>query len=184
MIITEFLPIGQFDKYGDWLKNQNDETKELYFGVAGSDHVIDSLMDRIRTFCTDHWILVAKDKNKWVGTLHIAVNNNTVEFGLIVDPAYRGQGIASIMLDEALVWAKNRGYRELFMHCLGWNKPIQHLCHKHGLKPHNIYGDSEVQIKLGLPSWMTIAKEIGIAQRNIFHKFLQSNPFLYQEIHG
>ena len=184
MIITEFLPFDQFDKYGDWLKSQPDETKELYFGVAGSDHVINSLMDRIRTFRMDHWILVAKDQGKWVGTLHIATDGTRVEFGLIVDANRRGEGIASTMLEEALTWAKNRGYRDLFMHCLGWNKPIQHLCHKHGLKPHNVYGDSEVQITLGPPTWFTVAKEVGIAQRNVFHKFLQNSQFLYQEIYG
>ena len=184
MIITEFLPIGQFDKYGDWLKNQNDETKELYFGVAGSDHVIDSLMDRISTFCTDHWILVARDKNTWVGTIHIAVNGPTVEFGIIVDPDYRGQGIAGDMLEEAILWAQNRGYSELFMHCLGWNKPIKHLCDKHGLRPRNVYGDSEVQISLPHATWATLNKEVAIKQRNMFHMFLQNSQQLYQEIYG
>jgi hypothetical protein len=88
------------------------------------------------------------------------------------------------MLEESLVWAKNRGYRDLFMHCLGWNKPIQHLCHKHGLKLRNVYGDSEVQVKLGPPTWMTVAQEVGIQQRNVFHTFLQNSTFLYQELYG
>lgn len=184
MIITRFLPINQFDQYGDWLKSQDAETCELYFGVAGSDHVIDSLIDRVKTYYSDHWILVAQDKDQWVGTLHIAADADTIEFGLIVKPEYRGQGIASRMLEEALVWAKNRQYRELFMHCLGWNKPIQHLCHKHGLRPSNMYGDSEVKIALDPPSWLTIIQEAGIANRNIWHTWLQNSSMLYQEIYG
>jgi len=184
MIVTEFLSFGQIDQYGRWLKSQNAETRELYFGVAGNDHVINHLMDRINSFPDDHYILVARDKNAWVGTLHIAVDGTTVEFGLIVAPERRGEGIASLMLEEALVWARNRGYRELFMHCLGWNKPIQHLCNKHGLKPRNAYGDAEVQIELSLPTWMTITKEVGIRQRNVFHTFLQNSTWLYREIYG
>ena len=184
MIVTKFLPIDQFDQYGDWLRGQDIETCELYFGVAGSDHVIDNLMDRIHTNSADHWILVAQDQDLWIGTLHIAINGTTVEFGLIVRPDRRGEGIASRMLEEALIWVRNRGYQELFMHCLGWNKPIRHLCHKHGLEPKNVYGDSEVEMKLPPANWVTINKEICINQRNWYHKFLQNNWALYQQVYS
>jgi GNAT superfamily N-acetyltransferase len=184
MIVTEFLPISQLKKYGDWLKSQDAETKELYFGIATSDCVIDSLIDRISNSPNGHHILAVHDRNQWVGSLHIAANGQQVEFGLIVAPEHRGLGIANLMLEQGLVWARNRGYRELFMHCLGWNKPIQHLCHKHGLKPSNMYGDSEVQIELAPPSWTTVVKEMGIQQRNIFHTWLQNYTWMYQEIYG
>ena len=184
MIITEFLTFKQYDEYGTWLKSQDDETRSLYFGVSGNDHVIDSLMDTIRSFPDDHYILVARDKNTWVGTIHIAVNGPTVEFGIIVDPDYRGQGIGGNMLEEAILWAQNRGYTELYMHCLGWNKPIQHLCHKHGLETRNMMGDTEVELKLEPANWITINKEACIKQRNIFHMFLQNTQNFYRELYG
>lgn len=184
MIITEFLPVKDYKKFGDWLQIQDEETRQLYFGVAGSHHVIEALMDRVISNPDDHYFLVAKDNNRWVGTIHIAVNNKIVEFGVIVDDEYRGQGVAGTLLDEAIVWSRNRGYRELFMHCLGWNKPIQHLCHKHGLETHNMYGDSEVEMKLDPANWITINKEICIKQRNLFHRFLQNNNMLYREMYG
>lgn len=184
MIITEFLAVNEYKKFGDWLEIQDEETRQLYFGVAGSQHVITALMDRVLSDPENHYFLVAKDNNRWVGTIHIAVNGTVVEFGLIVDDEYRGQGVAGIMLDEAIIWARNRGYKELFMHCLGWNKPIQHLCHKHGLETHNMYGDSEVEMRLDPANWITINKEICIKQRNLYHKFLQNNTMLYQEIYG
>jgi GNAT superfamily N-acetyltransferase len=183
MIITEFLPVKDYKKFGDWLTIQDEETRQLYFGVAGNQHVVEALMERVLSNTDNHYFLVAKDGNRWVGTIHIAVNNKVVEFGLIVDDEYRGQGVAGIMLDEAIVWSRNRGYCELFMHCLGWNKPIQHLCHKHGLETHNMYGDSEVEMRLDPANWITINKEICIKQRNLFHKFLQNN-MLYQEMYG
>ena len=184
MITTEFLPIKYYSKFGDWLQGQDEETRQLYFGVAGSDHVITALMNRITGNPDNHYFLVAQDKDRWAGTIHIAVSGRVVEFGIIVDKEYRGQGVANEMMDEALTWARNRGYTELFMHCLGWNKPIQHLCHKHGLETKNMYGDAEVEMKLPPANWVTINKEICIKQRNWYHMFLQNNWALYREMYG
>ena len=184
MITTGFLPIRDYPEFGDWLRTQDEETRQLYFGVSGSQHVIQALMDRVIGNPDDHYFLVAKEGDRWAGTIHIAVNNRVVEFGIIVDAEYRGQGVANTLMDEALTWARNRGYKELFMHCLGWNKPVQHLCHKHGLETKNMYGDSEVEVKLPPANWITINKEFCIKQRNIYHMFLQKNWALYQELYG
>jgi RimJ/RimL family protein N-acetyltransferase len=184
MITTEFLSIQDYPKFGDWLRIQDEETRQLYFGVSGSDHVIQALMDRVVGNPDDHYILVAQNGTEWAGTIHIAVSNRVVEFGIIVRPEYRGQGVANTMLEEAIVWARNRGYKELFMHCLGWNKPIQHLCRKHGLETKNMYGDSEVEVKLPPGNWATLSREFAIKQHNMYHTFLQKNWALYQELYG
>ena len=184
MFTTEFLSVKDYPKFGDWLEIQDEETRQLYFGVAGSQHVIQALMDRVIGNPDEHYFLVAKDNEQWAGTIHIAVSNRVVEFGVIVHKEYRGQGIADQLIEEAIVWSRNRGYTELFMHCLGWNKPIQHLCHKHGLETKNIYGDSEVEMKLPPANWVTLNKEFSIKQRNLYHMFLQKNWALYQEMYG
>jgi len=184
MITTEFLPIRDYRQFGDWLRIQDEETRQLYFGIAGSGSIINALMDRVVGNPEDHYFLVARDRERWVGTIHIAVSGRVVEFGIIVAAEYRGQGVANQLMDEALTWARNRGYTELFMHCLGWNKPIKHLCHKHGLEPKNMYGDSEVEMKLPPANWVTINKEFCIKNRNIYHRFLQNNWALYQEMYG
>jgi len=185
MFATEFLAHQDHYRYGDWLKSQDDDTRYLYFGVTGGEGLIERLIDQIEIEPSQHKILVAKNCDGWLGTLHIAkISNTQVEFGMIVHEDYRGEGIGNTMLEEAIVWARNRNYSELFMHCLGWNKPIQHLCQKHGLLPRNILGDSEVNIHLNPPSWTTIAQEVGIKQRNVYHTFLQNSKFLYQEMYG
>jgi len=185
MFTTEFLSSKHHYQYGDWLKNQDDETRQLYFGVTAGPGLIESLVERIEAESDQHEILVARNCTEWLGTVHIAkINSTTVEFGIIVHRDYRGEGIGNGMLEEAIVWARNRNYSELFMHCLGRNKPIQHLCQKHGLMPRNIMGDSEVNIHLNPPSWATIASEVGIKQRNVYHTFLQNSQSLYQEIYG
>jgi GNAT superfamily N-acetyltransferase len=184
MIITSFLSVKDYPKYGDWLQNQDEETRQLYFGVAGSHYVIKSLMERVIANPDNHYFLVAKDGARWIGTIHIAVNGKIVEFGVIVDEEYRSKGVAGNMLEEAILWSRNRGYTELFMHCLSYNKPIKHLCHKHGLETHNMHGDSEVEMKLSPANWITINKEICIKQRNLYHTVLQHNTKLYHEMYG
>jgi len=185
MFVTEFLSSKHHYQYGDWLKSQDEKTRQLYFGVATGPGLIESLIDRIEVQSNQHEILVARNCTEWLGTLHIAkMSDSEVEFGIIVHQDYRGEGIANTMLQEAIVWARNRGYTDLFMHCLGRNKPIQHLCQKHGLLPRDMMGDSEVKVKLNPQSWATIASEVGIMQRNVYHTFLQNSQSLYQEIYG
>jgi GNAT superfamily N-acetyltransferase len=185
MFATEFLSSKHHYQYGDWLKSQDDETRHLYFGVTGGSGLVESLIERIEAQPNRHEILVAKNCTEWLGTLHIAImSDSEVEFGIIVHKDYRGEGIANGMLEEAIVWARNRGYTDLFMHCLGRNKPIQHLCQKHGLLPHNLMGESEVKVKLNPQSWASIASEVGIMQRNVYHTFLQKSQLMYQEIYG
>jgi GNAT superfamily N-acetyltransferase len=185
MFTTEFLSHKHHYQYGDWLKSQDNDTRQLYFGVTGGLGLIESLVERIEAQADRHEILVARNCTEWLGTLHIAkMSDIEVEFGIIVHKDYRGEGIANSMLEEAIVWARNRGYTDLFMHCLGRNKPIQHLCQKHGLLPHNMMGDSEVKVKLNPQTWASVASEVGIMQRNVYHAFLQKSQSLYQEIYG
>lgn len=184
MITTEFLSANKFNDYSQWLKMQDYETRCLYFGVSANDCVIDSLMEKVLKSPDDHYILVAKEKEKWVGTVHIAVTGAQVEFGIIVHEEHRGQGIANIMLEQAIVWARNRGYKELFMHCLTRNTAIRHLCEKHGLQTSNMLGDTEVKMRLSPPNMVTLAKEAAFKQRNVFHMWLQDTKTFYQEIYG
>ena len=111
-------------------------------------------------------------------------NTDEVEFGVMVAGGRRQQGIADQMLREAITWARNRGFKEVFMHCLGWNQPIKHICHKHGLETVNMLGDTEAELKLPPANWVTINKEIAIKQRNIYHRFLEKNQKWFQEIYG
>jgi RimJ/RimL family protein N-acetyltransferase len=185
MFTTEFLGKQDHYRYGDWLNDQDAETQQLYFGVAAGAGLIERLVDRIEAEPDQHEILIAQNCNGWLGTVHIAkIDSTTVEFGIIVHTDYRGEGIGNAMLEEAIVWARNRNYSELFMHCLGYNKPIQHLCHKHGLLPRGIMGDSEVNVHLNPPSWVTVVQEANIKQRNVYHAFLQKSQLLYQEMYG
>ena len=184
MIRTEFLSQKDYGQYGDWLRQQDAETLQLYFGTMATAALINGLLNQISSHPEDHFFLVAIDGDQWIGTTHIATKGLQAELGLIVDSQRRGQGIASTMIEHAITWVRNRNFRELFMHCLTWNRPINHLCAKHGLTTRNMYGDSEVQIELDPPTWITLNKEVGINQRNLFHSFLHKSRAYYSEIYG
>ena len=60
MITTQFLPVRDYYKFQGWLEQQDEETRQLYFGIAGSQHLIQSLVERIVETPRGHHFLVAK----------------------------------------------------------------------------------------------------------------------------
>lgn len=159
MTQTFFLPHNEWWKYGEWLKKQDAETLTNYFGLATKEFAIDQLIQRINSAPEKHHLLVASNNYEWLGVIHIATHDKTVEFGLIVDVCYRKQGIADLMMDEAIIWSRNRYYKYLFMHCISWNLPIKRLCEKYHLSPRNIMGEAEVKMELAPPDFSSMIKE-------------------------
>ena len=169
MVTTMFLPRGDYELYGDWLRQQDTETLRMYFGTPATTDYINHLVERVVTNNQKHHFLVAFDHDQWIGVVHIAdIPGGGAEFGFIVDPDHRQQGVGDRLMDEATTWCRNRGYTKLFLHCLSRNEPIKKLCLRHGLEIHNVDGDAEVEIELPPPSLFTLGKEVSSAQRNLF----------------
>ena len=174
MVTTMFLPRGDYELYGDWLRQQDTETLRMYFGTPATTDYINHLVERVITNNQKHHFLVAFDHEQWIGVLHIAdCPNQEVEFGFIVDHEYRGHGVADRLMDEGVTWCRNRGYKRLFLHCLSWNQPIKHLCTKHGLELRERDGDAEVDVPLPPASFISLSKEVAVTNRNIFTKILE-----------
>lgn len=173
MLTTEFLSRDQFSEYGSWLKAQDPQTIHHYFGCAMDPDAIDQLIRQFLNRPKNNHFLTAKINNVWVGTIHIATHETQVEFGVIVALQYRKQGIANMMMDEAITWARNRYFKDLYMHCISWNRPIKNLCQKHGLIPRNMLGDSEALLQLDPPNPATILKEQMFITKRNWHIWLQ-----------
>jgi GNAT superfamily N-acetyltransferase len=155
------------------LLRQDAETLKNYFGITVSHGFIRNLVDRVALSPGKHQFLIALDDNQWAGALHMAMNLNTdIEFGIIVAEQYRGQGIADRLMDEAVTWAQNRRFQNLYLHCLSWNQPIKHLCKKYGLEIRDQDGSGEVNVELPPPSMISVGKEFAAINRNIFTKLL------------
>jgi GNAT superfamily N-acetyltransferase len=174
MITTRFLTHNEYNTYGDWLKSQDSETLNLYFGIPMNHSGIDQLIERINKDPSHHEFLIAEQAGKRVGVVHIAICKGEVEFGIIVDKKLRGQKVGSKLLSEAILWARNRRFHNLYMHCLSWNQPIKHLCHKHGLNTTSMYGESEVRVELPPPTFGSLVKEATTKQTQIWYMMLEN----------
>lgn len=179
MITTRFLAPVEYRKYATWLKRMDADTRATYFGVAQGDYQIDHLVEGIVNDTALHHFLVAEYKGEWIGTIHIAETTDTeVEFGVIVDADHRGNGIADRMMNEAIIWVRNRGYNVLYMHCLSWNQPIKHLCKKYGMELHSESGETETKLELPPADLTTLTQEAVLQNRNMYKRLLQTaNPF-------
>ena len=185
MITTRFLTYSEYPEYAEWMKSQDADSRQLYFGMGISDAGIDHLVNGIVKRKQDHYFLVAEDRDIWVGTIHIAIQNvDEVEFGVMVATGRRKQGIADTMLREAIIWARNRGFHSLYMHCLAYNAAIRHLCTKHGLSIKTEHGESDVNVALPVPTPVSIGKEIVTCTRNMYTLMLQRNLEVFESIYG
>lgn len=174
MITTRFLSHSEYASYGDWLKSQDEETLRLYFGILMDEGSIDSLVKGICNDPNKHEFLIAEKDGLRVGCVHIAIGNKEVEFGIIIAKNLRGQKVGSKLLGEAIIWARNRRYSELYMHCLSWNQPIRHLCAKHGLAMTSEYGETEVKVGLPPPSFASLVKEATTKQSQLWYAMIEN----------
>jgi GNAT superfamily N-acetyltransferase len=185
MITTRFLTYSEYSEYADWMKSQDSDSRRLYFGMGISDEEIDGLVRGFIENKHDHYFLVAEDRGVWVGTIHIAVQNvDEVEFGVMVATGRRKQGIADTMLQEAIIWARNRGFHSLYMHCLSNNSAIKHLCVKHGLRVKTECGESDVKVPFPPATPLTIGQEIANTTRNMYTLLLQRNLAAFESLYG
>ncbi len=168
-INTHFLPQSHISQYGTWLKSLDPATLRAYFGIGLGPKGIDSLVRKFKKDFAHHHFLVAEKNSKWVGVIHIASYQETVEFGVIIRKEFRRLSIADKLLGEALIWAQNRQYKKLIMHCIVENSPIRKLCQKHGLIAQNVYGDIEATMNLPKSNWLSVYKEAIQRQVNWYY---------------
>jgi RimJ/RimL family protein N-acetyltransferase len=182
MISTRFLGREEYHKFGWWLKGLNAEDRRMYFGIAITDEYIDRLIARITQDVDNHHFLISYNRTGWVGVLHIArVNDQSIEFGLSVFEEYRNLGIGNDLIKEGIVWARNRGYTQLYLHCVKWNTTMAHLATKHDLAMTHQDGDVDVAARLAPPSWYSLQQETADVNRRIFHLWLNRTFFPFQE---
>jgi RimJ/RimL family protein N-acetyltransferase len=185
MLATQFLPMQDFARYGDWLREQSSDTLATYFGIAVSPTFINSLIDGIVSNPEEHYFLVATKGTRWVGVVHMArISEQDMEFGIMVSEDERNQGIADQLMAEAIIWIQNRKFNTLYLHCLNRNKAMKHLATKHGLELHEDYGDVQARTHVPPPSLLTYVQEAITANKNIFFLNLQNTWAPFQEVLG
>lgn len=176
MITFRLIADSELPMYATYMKRRSSESLNLYFGYAVSDYVIDTLLVNVVRSPHLHSIIVAENANNdIVGLVHIAhMRDDAVEFGVMVTEEYRGKGIASGMMDYAMTWSRNRGFRDLYMHCLSHNAPIKHLVQKHGLAISRDGTESDARVTLPLTDIFSVSHEIILRQQNAVNKSVNS----------
>jgi GNAT superfamily N-acetyltransferase len=185
MITTRFLSIDHYELYGSWLREQSEETLNTYFGIATSPTYITHLIDGIISNPEEHYFLIATQGTTWAGVIHMArISERDMEFGVMVAESYRNQGIADLLMSEAIIWIRNRGFDTLYLHCVAWNRAMKHLAHKHGLVMQEDHGDVDVCTRIPPPSMISYAQEAATRNRNIFVMGVQQAWQPFNELLG
>lgn len=124
------------------------DDRRLRFGAAPSDTALRAYVARI-DFARDAVFGVFDEELQLIGVAHLARADEHAELGVSVRREYRNRGMGGALLMRAVLRARNRGVRTLFMHCLRENGTMLHLARKQGMRI--VTEQGEANAWLGLP---------------------------------
>lgn len=125
----------------------NPEDRRLRFGASIGDEALRAYVARI-DFERDGAFAVQDDEFRLIAVVHVAVTDATAELGLSVLSGRRGSGLGHALFRRAVMHLRNRGSREVFVHCLTENAAMMHLARRHGMGI--VYSGSETDGRLEL----------------------------------
>jgi RimJ/RimL family protein N-acetyltransferase len=87
----------------------------------------------------DATVFVAEDDRRIAARLSLSrdphpSSRHVADLGLMVAEAYRRRGIARMLLDEAVAWARVSGIRKIELHVFPWNEPALALYESFGFE--------------------------------------------------
>jgi RimJ/RimL family protein N-acetyltransferase len=87
----------------------------------------------------DAAVFVAEDGNTIVGRLSLSrdphpASRHVADLGLMVAASHRRQGVGTLLLEQAVVWARESGVRKLELHVFPWNEPALGLYESFGFE--------------------------------------------------
>ena len=135
------------------------EDRRLRFGVPLADETIAGYVARL-DFDRDAVFGVRDDDGHLVGVTHVATLDDAVELGLSVNATQRGRGLAQAMFRRATLHARNRGFGELYMHCLSENATMMHIARKAGMRIVIDGADRDATLALPPATPLSVGEEI------------------------
>ena len=118
------------------------------FGAAPSDTAVRAYVARVH-FERDTLFGVFDEELQIIGVAHLARASEHAELGVSVRREHRNRGVGGALLRRAVLRARNRGVRALFMHCLRENETMMHIARKQGMRI--VTEQGEAQAWLALP---------------------------------
>jgi GNAT superfamily N-acetyltransferase len=123
------------------------EDRRLRFGMSIGDDALRAYtagLDLVR----DRVFAVHDDNLRLIAVVHVAVTGATGELGLSVLPGFRHQGLGSELFARAVMHLRNRGVRQVFVHCITENAAMMHLARKHGMRVAHAGAESDAFLEL------------------------------------
>ena len=97
--------------------------------------------------------IMREDKELEIGVARYIFTENTgiYEFGITVDDAWQGRGLAGLLMISLEDMAREHGFKTMEGIVLPGNDKMLHFAQKHGFKVHSIQGEADtVHIELQL----------------------------------
>lgn len=184
MFTCRLLNKKELGLYGEYLKKRDRDSLTRYFGTLVSDQVIDNLVSGMIEHEDLHDVLVAENENlEIVGTIHIArINDRQVELGIMVSEAYRGMGVANEMMEMALLYCRNRGLYDVYMHCMSNNEAIMKLVKKKGLFISNQTGEADAHVTLPYSSIFTLVWENLVRSQDYAYRLTNERMLTFKKV--
>jgi RimJ/RimL family protein N-acetyltransferase len=123
------------------------EDRRLRFGASISDTVIRDYVARL-SFGRDGFFAVRDAHGRIIAAAHVAITESSAELGISVAPEHRSRGNGGALFARAVDFLRNRGIREVFVHCLAENAAMRHLAARHGMRLSSQGSESEGRLTL------------------------------------
>jgi GNAT superfamily N-acetyltransferase len=123
------------------------EDRRLRFGASIADIVVREYVARLQ-FGRDGLFAVRDAHGRVIAAVHVAITEGSAELGLSVDPEHRSRGNGGALFARAVDFLRNRGVREVFVHCLAENAAMRHLAVRHGMRLSSHGSESEGRLTL------------------------------------
>ena len=124
-LALHFLELPARDRYQRFATAVTPHTIARY--VDGID------FDRDAVFAVRPTPVGGECRGALAGVVHAAFPDDVAELGISVLPMYRGQGLASALVERAIAYAHRRGMRALAMQLLRENAPMLRIARKLGM---------------------------------------------------
>jgi GNAT superfamily N-acetyltransferase len=148
MIIIRKLLAHELAALTDHLLRMDADDRRLRFGHVVAPARVRAYVAAIRWPRT--WVVGAFEDGVLRGVAELraggATGTRSAELSVTVERAWQNQGLGTRLLEKALLVARNRGFRSLFLLCLPENRKMQHIARKFGDRVTFEDGDVEVRI--------------------------------------
>ena len=131
------------------------QDRYLRFGAPTSDEQIgryvarlDFSRDEIFGIFNRRLDLIAMSQVAFPGDAQVAGQPAMAEFGVSVSPSARGRGYGSMLFDRAVLLARNRDIRTMFIHALSENQAMLKIVKKAGARVEREGSESECWLEL------------------------------------